>query len=77
MGTPKGGGMERSQSLFLLLAKRGYRDRFFDGCEAGNLGSGVLELRKSQISLTTKPLDEWSPDWFEIVEPPTGRDIIF
>jgi hypothetical protein len=76
MFTAKCGGMAgRDQSIFLLLTERGYGDCFLDVCKTGNLRSGAFELKQSHFPLTAEPLNEWPPDRFEIVEPPTRRDI--
>lgn len=67
--------MGRDQSISLLLMECRYGDGFLDVCKTGNLRSGSFELGQGHGLLTAKLSDEWSPDWFEIVEPPTRRDI--
>ncbi len=73
----RGGVAGGRQSLFLLLTKRGYGDCFLDVCKTGNLRSGTLELKHSHFSVTTKPLNKWSPHWLEAMKPPAWGRLSF
>jgi hypothetical protein len=70
-----GGGVRRHQSISLLLTECRYGDGSLDVCKTGNLRSGSFELGQGHGLLTAKLSDERSPNRFEIVEPPTRRDI--